>query len=383
MTERTMRHALLLSALTVLVWSHAAVQRAEAQQAINGNATIYINDKKLKNGSSVYISKAQCEADWKIELQGYYVTVPFLEMWVTNNVSTNCADAANRVNNNLTSSVCWQVGGYHNSVRGNTTFTARGPEIFNSVDRGDTTKCDADIRGTKYKVQFVTLDSSTQMGASTVTAANSNPNQITALLTLYSAIPKAPENPRGVSGGTTLGLKWDKIDNDPLTEYRVYVDHDPTAPTYPPDIDAGAVSCGTGAFNASMSTAPDGAVTTSPATGQSVKVDNLHVFQSSTTKGSSTSIGNLDDKNIGVNTYSSVAVAAIDGAGNIGELSKPVCVKRVNAQGYLGTCRGDAGVDCGDLESCSLSPRNTGSAFWLSACTLAISAWARRRRRSI
>jgi hypothetical protein len=384
MTDRTMRHALFLAALTVFAGSFASRVGA---QAINANATIYVTptgegaeEEKLENGSLVYINRAQCDGKWRFELQGYSIRVPFLEMWATNNTSTNCADQANRSSATNTNPVCWPVGGdanFQNAVSGKTTFTVDGGQIF-----GRSGMCDDGIAGTKYKVQFVTLDSPTQKNTATVTASNNNPNQITAIFTLYSKIPSAPGGLDTIDGERTIGISYNKIDNDPLTEYRAYFDHDPNATVYPELMDGGVdtlldggpVTCGTGALTISS---VDGGPT-----GLSVNPDNMITFQSGTTKGESVSIKDLDTKGIALNTYTAVSVFAIDGAKNLGNLSPPICVKRVETPGYLDSCK-QPGVDCGELDSCSLSPRNTGSAFWLSACTLAVSAWARRRRRSI
>lgn len=384
MTDRTMRHALLLVALTCGIGS--LTPRAEAQ-AISSNATIYIDGEKVTNASNVYISRAKCSGTWRFELQGYSTAVPYLEMWATNSTSTNCADQANRSSANNTNPVCWQVTSYQNAVRGKTTFIVDGNAIFNST-RANPAACDDGIRGTKYKVQFVTLESSTLTNTATVAASNNNPNQISAILTLYSKVPTAPTNASAIGGGRTLGISYDKIDNDPLTQYRAVFDHDPQAPIFPPELDAGtsmdagAVTCGTGKFDSTTTADPDsGATGTGPKTGSEIAIDNSVTFQSGKTKGKSVSIGNLDAKNIPFNTYTAVAVYAIDGAGNLGQLSTRVCAKREETIGYLGACQ-DGGLDCGELDSCSLSPRNAGSAFWLSACTLALSALARRRRRS-
>jgi hypothetical protein len=387
MTDRTMRPAPYLALAIAVLSGLFAATRAEAQQAINSNAVVYIDGDKVDNGSNVFISQAECNAqEWRFELQGYAQTVPFLEMWATNNISTNCADQANRNSANNNMPICWQIGTYANAVRGTVTFRVRGAEIFNNNNRSDTTRCDEGIMGSKYKVQFVTLDSPTTPMTTTVTASNNNPNQITAVLTLYSKVPVAPSNIRGINGGRTIGIRYNKIDNDPLTEYRAYFDHDPNAPVIPNNIDGGPdpepVTCGTGKFGRIGTLDPDGgADVQSPPTGSDITVDKMTTFQSGTTKGESLTIRDLDEKNIPLNTYTAVSVIAIDGAGNLGQLSDPICVKRVPTEGYLARCR-DAGTECGDLESCSLSSRNTGSAFWLSACTLALSAWARRRRRS-
>jgi hypothetical protein len=383
MTDRTMRLAQSLVALTVL--AYALPERAEAQLAINSNATIYVtpegqtldkDDDKLENGSNVYISRAQCQGTWRFELQGYTQTVNFLELWAANSNTTNCADPANRNSTNLTDSTCWRIA-YENAVNGKVNFVdIPGAKLF------DRSGVCPEIRGTKFKVQFVTLDSNTQPGTTTAPAANNNPNQIAAVFTLYSAVPVRPENPKPRSGERTLGLSWSKINNDPLTEYRAYFDHAPDAPVALDDAGVGldgGLRCGTGALTARKAGADGG---TAEITGADLDVDNMRVFKSGTTKGNNLSIKDLDGKGIALNTETAVSVAAIDGAGNIGLLSTPICVKRVETISYLDSCR-DAGTDCGELESCSLSPRNTGSAFWLSACTLAISAWARRRRRSI
>ncbi|HEX5661342.1 MAG TPA: hypothetical protein VFX59_29335 [Polyangiales bacterium] len=385
-----MRPALLLVALTMLAWSYAPANRAMAQ-AINSNAKIYVGTgKALENGSNVYINSAQCnDEQWRFELQGYSTLVPFLELWVTNNSATDCTQQANRSSANNTQPVCWQVpiGGsrevpYLNSVRTKLTITVPGRWIFNN-DRDLDNDCDPGIAGTPYKLQFVTLASPTQGNTATVTESNRNANQISALLTLYSKIPVAPANARARSGETTIGIRYDKIDNDPLTRYRAVFDHALGAPAIPRlmdggfDLDGGSVTCGTGAFDQR----PDGDAGTRSPTGSEVIPDNAILFQSDRTNGESVSIGDLDRKGIALNSFTQVSVYAIDGAGNAGYLSTPVCVQRQETLSYLDTCR-DAGTDCGELDSCSLSPRNTGSAFWLSACTLALSAWARRRRRS-
>jgi hypothetical protein len=391
MTDRTMRPAQLLLALTVLAWSSALPKRAEAQ-AISSNATIYVGGKedgqKLKNGSNVYINNAQCNNDvWQFDLQGYSTIVQSLEMWVTNNTGTNCTEQANRSSANNTRPVCWQVKLDQplNNVRGTVSVVVRGRQIFDS-DRNADNECDTGIAGTPYKVQFVTLASPTVENTATVTPSSQNPNQISAIFTLYSKIPNAPAGTSTVSGGRTIGISYDKIDNDPLTQYRAYFDHDPNAIPMPKgldggvEIDAGAVTCGTGAFD---DRAEDGEEESDGGAGRrrptGSEIDLSTIIQSGKTKGESLSIRDLDEKMIAYDTYTAVSVFAIDGAGNLGYLSPPVCVQRVRTRGYLELCR-DGGLDCGELDSCSLSPRNTGSAFWLSACTLAISAWRRRRR---
>ncbi|HEY6878115.1 MAG TPA: hypothetical protein VI299_08840, partial [Polyangiales bacterium] len=295
---------------------------------------------------------------------------------------TNCADPANRQSANLTTSNCWRVD-FRTNVNGKVSFPdLEGCHLF------DRNKTCPDVRGTKFKIQFVTLDSPSEDMRTTAPAANNNANQVSAVFTLYAQIPDAPTNIKANEGDETIGISWNKINNDPLTQYRAFFDHDPNAVPMPSDgmdggtgVDAGAVTCGTGKFNATTTTLEDGGTATTALPGSRVSIDNMITFQSSKTKGKSASIDGLDRKGIALDTYTAVSVAAIDGAGNIGYLSTPICVKRKAAIGYLEACR-DAGVECGELESCSLSPRNTGSAFWLSAGTLALSAWARRRRRS-
>ncbi len=378
MTDRTMRPALFLVALAVLAGSSAS--RAEAQ-AISSSLTVSIDGKKLKNGSNVYINRKQCnEGTWKLDLIGYSVTVPYLELWSANNQTTNCGDATNRTSGvNGTQTICWGPHRTANQVNGKVSFELKGSELF-SRDGG---VCDA-VKGTKFKIQFVTLDSYTQGGTATVSASNNNPNQVSAIFTLYTAVPDPPTNIKPRSGGRTLGVSWDKINNDPLTQYRAFFDHDPNAPVVDPSADAGVPTvCGTGAFFAS-GRADDGGV--GPLTGDDLNLDASTLSLSDRSKGSNISITDLDSKGIAINTYTQVAVAAIDGAGNVGALSTPVCVLRADTVGYLDTCKnpdGGPGNNCGELDTCSLSPRNTGSAFWLSACTLALSAWARRRRRNV
>lgn len=387
MPERTMRTALSIAALTVLAWSTAPSERAGAQ-AFSSNATIYIDGQRLKNESNIYIDRTECAAEWRFELQGYATSVPYLEMWGTNNVNTNCADPANRNSANGNTPNCWPIGVTQNNVNPKATFVVTGAQIFNAVERNDTTTCDPDINGLKYKVQFVTLDSFTVPGATTAQAANANANQISAIFQLYSAIPKAPLDIKPIRGEVSIGLSYDKIDNNVLTRYRAYLDHDPNAPVYSPLMDGGivaadsgaAITCGTGALDPLR--LADGGIQQRVAS--DVGVNDVNIFRSGAGKGSSLKVSGLDAKNIPLNTYTSVAVAAVDGAGNEGYLSQPICVLRQETQSYLDTCE-NPDEDCGDLDSCSLSStrhRNTGSALWLSACTLAISAWARRRRRS-
>ncbi|MET0285290.1 MAG: hypothetical protein ABW352_12500 [Polyangiales bacterium] len=380
-----MRPAPYLALAIAVLSGLFAASRAQAQ-AISGNMTIRIDGgKALKNGSNVFIDREQCLGSWKIDLQGYSVSVPYLELWATNNQATNCADQANRNSQNTSNTICWGPIATQNQINGKTSFTVEGPKLFSrdAFAGKSGASCDL-VKGTKYKFQFVTLDAPTQPGTATVTASNGNPNQVSAILTLYSEVPDPPQNPAARSGGRTLGIEWTKINNDPLTEYRAYFDHAPEAPQVLMDgglseFDGGVVTCGTGLFDDQR--LADGGVTRPTGSSIEDRVDGEYVFRSGKTKGSSISIGSLESKGIDINTFTSVSVAAIDGAGNIGELSAPVCVRRVNTVGYLGLCK-DAGIDCGELETCSLSSRNTGSAFWLSVGTLALSAWARRRRRS-
>ena len=106
MTHLTMRRlALCLAVLSVLAGSFVLSERASAQ-AFSSNAQVVVNGTKLKNNTNVYINAAQCskESTWVFELQGYAQRTAYLEMWVTNNSSTNCADAANRTS--ATQSFC-------------------------------------------------------------------------------------------------------------------------------------------------------------------------------------------------------------------------------------------------------------------------------------
>lgn len=388
MTQRTMKCSYALSLLAC--FAALLGSRAQAQTATSAYANITevrIDGEKKEVATPVYINAQECESEFVFKLANIATTVPVMEAWVANDETTDCFQATNRSFSATSTPSCW-LAGSQSGVTGEFKFALPGSAIFN---RKDPTTCPSEAINWKFRVQFVPLASSSENTGTSAPAPILTVLRASATFTLYTQRPKAPSNIKVRNGGRELRVSWDRVDTMPLTRYRAFFDYG-TGGTVNPLCgsdalefsnsscgamsDAGVTQLDAGVTLADGGTDTEDDDTTTTATGNVCPPREGKPFvEYVTTKGESASLTKLD--NIPYGTNVAVAVSVIDATGNVGYLSERQCVQRIQTTDLIDAC--NTSEDC-ELESCSLSPKSTGSAVTLSMLALALNALIRRRR---
>jgi hypothetical protein len=384
--------------------------------ALDPNFDVKIDGETPTRGQVVYVTSDQCNSsvEFKFTVTNYQTAVPVLEVWASS--TANCNMGSARAKNTTTTPSCWQLtdpDGELNQVMGQATFTTTATQIFRN-GYNDTEGC-PEQSNQKYTVYFVPLSTPTSANPNSPPDALSSIQQLKGTFTLYNKRPTAPSGVKGGVGQNRLSVSWDALSGVvSTTSYRAYFDvsvgDDPTCAgsllySRPVDgsdggtstpTDAGAadaasadasVSLDDAGLDASLDDAgldeagaADAQTTASSSDGYfAPDTDNKDIFSSST-KGTSASISDLDKKGVAIGEYVAAAVVTTDIAGNESKLSDVVCIQRVNTGSFLEACSADPNCE-GGFQSCSLSPpsRRIGLFGLGLLLGLGIAFWVRRR----
>ncbi len=323
------------------------------QNQLTQGLEVRIGDKTLQVAGSdrdrdMNIGLDQCSATTEFAFTSRFsVAVGAVEIWVSQNLTTDCNDKANRARTGTQPDTnCWPAKVFSERVQPNTDTTFTVPAVNLFVREKTATEC-PDVSAQQYAVYVVPLPS---VGEET-NAPDPVPNaeQRKAIFTLYIRPPAAPTGVKGESGDRAMSVSWGASSGaDPTTQYRVFYD---TAQD-----GTGDVECGSGALVAGKEP---------PAIEGSIRSKTV----TNNTKASITELGDVE-----YGQEVAVAVATVDIAGNVSPLSNVVCIERVDVDTFLDT------VDDGSLETCALRPGAArGSAVW-SLGLLGLALMLRRRR---
>lgn len=356
----------VLKLSSVLLFAFASLlvpARPASAQSFATNTRVTIDDQAKAPADRLFINKNQCRGteskdpvDIDVEIANLSAThkgVKFLEFWVAQSGQDCHSAALRKVETNTGRPQCTRVPVETvRSINGQKqplSFTAQ--ELFSnpylSADEGT---C---ILQGAMSLFIVPLASETTESAQA--------DGIGPAIKISFEVDFDPLNPpgsvRGGSGETTVTLRWQTVgSDDPLTNYKIFVDTSATSP-------AG------GPCPSELLVEGEEADIADPA------------FKSKTTKGTSQAV-NPADYGIDVGEQVPAAVLTIDAAGNPSLVSNVVCIQRVATSGFWDVCNADE--KCADsFDTCSLShagARSRGGWILGTFGMLGLALWVRRRR---
>jgi hypothetical protein len=403
-----------------------------ANQAIDANLVVRRGTDLVDNGTLVFANINDCGGEdskgtaTRFEFSATYTAnVPVVELWLGVGSSENCATASNRLrpaNNGTLPPVCTFLGTDTSNTR-NPKITIPGNQLFNQTSGManpadtpiDLTKsvCDKTNGGQTYTVYFIPLQTQTTNvnGSEPITVGALS--TLRAVFTPYTQRPAAPSGLSGQSGESEIGVTFKAPSSSmTLTKYKAYFDISGGSGVAPAPLDGGlgldaSVGISDGGLPGETPVDDDrldasvdagsidaGAVETADepsaaACGEGYLVGGQlaplnppvsKVVSVSPSKAvTSIKLTQVDEIKVGANV--AVSVVSIDPAGNESLLSPPICVEKVNTTGFLDACE-QTGNCRDELGSCSLSPKQSGSALFLSMFSLALAALLRRRSRA-
>jgi hypothetical protein len=408
------RLALLLGTLALASAFHSRAQAQASTQAIQPPLEVRRDGEQVQNAQEVYGTLEDCDNNAEFEFgMDFAAPVPIWEAWLGVG-SVNCASVMSRTTSSAsaTNPVC-KLLATNSDATARPRVSVRARDMF-SKDWG-AKLCD-EASKQLYTVYLLPLNQETSLGSNTASEVISIGaySTRTATFTLYTKPPNRPNNVKGISGESRIGVKFDVITGaQPRTQYRAYFDWgtggsgecgsgilDGDGSDSETDVDAGtAMDAGATAdaeAGIDAGAEPDAQADTDaepepeaaaeePSDDEGVRPppDDTPNMQTVTVTGGEAYLEDLDRRGIGLNEWVAVSVVTVDPAENESALTTPICVQRVETVSFSDNCKEDP--ECKDgFTTCSMSPgEQRGGLIGLGSLLALAAGLVLRRRRHV